>query len=164
MTLTRGVPVAARWDTGFGDWASGIPWEFDGTKLIFLPPPPRFAGYSPTRGMSQFSSYLFRPPEGYYLKENFPSGGPIDFYFLKGHSCTTGQTPGSSLSSGVSGGTGPVRVTGPLDVDMCYQRLLSGALPSPNHVTTCENDSAGRQQICSSWIPTGISALQLSQQ
>jgi hypothetical protein len=151
VTLHAGVPVAPRWDNPPTDFAPlPIHWMFDGARVIFLPP--MSDSFNPFGNRSIFTEYLFHPPQGFYLKDNFPNGGPVPFYYVAGYACPAGQLPGAALPKADYRTT----IEGTLDPAQCYRARSDPPLVhDPNIVRVCTLGDSRTTTTCSFYEASG---------
>lgn len=143
-TLTQGTPTD--WQLSRLDYAGNFIWRYDGdhsivfqrvntvTPSAYLAPP----------GLSIFSSQLFYPNQGYVVNQNFPTGGPLDFYFEKG-TCPGGSVGGEQIFA--------VNTDGYADLAMqCFTPDPTGTYSGCSMATggVCSSYSAIGQK---SWVP-----------
>jgi hypothetical protein len=95
-TLRKGKPIANQTTTV--EEAGSFLWSYDGDrKVLFRHGDWASGGDQGGRpGMSLFASQVFFPNKGFYIRRNFPSGGPVDFYF-EGKACPAGTVPGDRI-------------------------------------------------------------------
>jgi|GEM_PF-2749133 len=95
-TLHKGTPLQKQ--TTVLEYANSFSWSYDGDRTVLFSRGDWLGNDDPgTRiGMSLFASELFFPSAGYYLQQNFPSGGPINFYF-EGQVCPEGSIEGDRI-------------------------------------------------------------------
>ena len=147
--LRAGVPAGPRSDFVPIESSLGrVDWMFDGERLIFLPPPDGSFSFF-NRG--RYTQYLFRPPDGFFLKENFPNGGPMSFYYASGYSCPAGQI------AGIVDDDNFTTITGVMNPSACYAAIT----PDRNNsggVRVCVLDQSRRIGTCTFYAPSGIAA------
>ncbi len=134
FTLKRGVPV--RNQVAAFEGMGSVPWSYDGDRSVIFHAVPVATDAGTTLAPSVFAAQLFAPNVGYYVRENFPNGGPLDFY-LEHAGCPSGQIAGSMLR---------------LDPSQCYMPDASGTM------TGCQfmpGGDGGSFESCQRYRATG---------
>lgn len=94
VTLKRGVPL--RNQVAAFEGMGSVPWSYDGDRSVIFHAVPVATDAGTTLAPSVFAAQLFAPNVGYYVRENFPNGGPLDFY-LEHVGCPSGQVAGAMI-------------------------------------------------------------------
>ncbi len=104
-SLKVGVPVTSH--TTSLEYAGSFAWSYDGDHAITFKHTDDLSslGSGAPLSMSIFAAQMFFPNQGYFVKQNFPSGGPLDFYFEKGV-CAGGTVGGDAIFTSDADGYG----------------------------------------------------------
>ncbi len=97
--LQRGIPLSAQLYPG-GDRVPPVAWSYDGTSRVIFSRSPQslMAGDGYLPGLQGFTYLAFFSGFGVNTRRNFPSGGPVSFWF-ESFQCPPDATPAGQFSS-----------------------------------------------------------------